>query len=264
MTAAIHPGDALSRAQLVLFVIVLGALVGLGPFTIDMYLPAFPVLTKDFGVSDAAVQLTLTGTTIGFGLGQLVVGPLSDRFGRRIPLLAATTLHVLACVGAALAQDVTVLGLFRVLQGIGAAGGGVVAMAMMRDLFGGRALVRMLSRLALVTSLAPVVAPVIGSQLLRAVDWRGLFLTLAGYGLVMVIIAALCLRETMQRAEVTESPAAPRAKGTGRSSPTGCSWGSSSWAGCRSPASSPTCRRRRSSSRTCTGSRRSSSGCCSA
>lgn len=197
MTSAVHPGDALSRAQLVLFVVVLGALVGLGPFTIDMYLPAFPVLTRDFHVSDAAIQLTLTGTTIGFGLGQLIVGPISDRVGRRVPLLAATTLHVLACVGAALAQDVPALAVFRVLQGIGAAGGGVVAMAMVRDLFGGRPLVRMMSRLALVTSLAPIAAPVIGSQLLRAVDWRGLFLVLASYGLVMVIVAALLLRETM-------------------------------------------------------------------
>jgi DHA1 family bicyclomycin/chloramphenicol resistance-like MFS transporter len=205
LTAAVHPGDALSRAQLFLFVIVLGALVGLGPFTIDMYLPAFPALTRDFGVSDAAIQLTLTGTAIGFGLGQLLVGPLSDRFGRRMPLLAATTLHVLACVGAALAQDVTTLGVFRVLQGIGAAGGGVVAMAMVRDLFGGRPLVRMLSRLALVTSLAPILAPVIGSQLLLAVDWRGLFLVLAGYGLVMVIIGSLTLPETSRRGVPTET-----------------------------------------------------------
>ena len=194
--APVHPGASLTRGQLVLFVIVLGGLVGLGPFTIDMYLPAFPVLTKDFGVPDAAIQLTLTGTTIGFALGQLLVGPLSDRVGRRIPLLAASSLHVLACLGAAASQDVVVLGIFRVLQGVGAAGGGVVAMAMVRDLFGGRPLVRMLSRLALVTSLAPIIAPVAGSQLLRLVDWRGLFVVLAAYGVVMVILAAVLLPET--------------------------------------------------------------------
>ncbi|WP_210508533.1 multidrug effflux MFS transporter [Naasia sp. SYSU D00057] len=198
MTAAAtpYPGHALSRAQLALFIVVLGALVGLGPFTIDMYLPAFPALTDDFGVSDAAIQLTLTGTTIGFGLGQLLVGPWSDRVGRRVPLLVATTVHVLASVGASLADNVPMLLVFRVLQGAGAAGGGVVAMAMVRDLFGGRPLVRMLSRLALVTSLAPILAPVVGSQLLRTMDWRGIFVFLGAYGLVMLVLAGLLLRET--------------------------------------------------------------------
>jgi DHA1 family bicyclomycin/chloramphenicol resistance-like MFS transporter len=204
VTAAIHPGDALSRAQLVLFVLVLGALVGLGPFTIDLYLPAFPVLAQDLGVSDAAIQLTLTGTMIGFGLGQLVVGPLSDRIGRRRPLLAATCLHLLACIAASVAPDVTVLGIFRVLQGVGAAGGGVVAMAMVRDLFSGRPLVRMLSRLALVTMLAPIVAPLLGSQLLRILDWRGLFLALAAYGIVMVVVGARLLPETLPPARTIE------------------------------------------------------------
>ena len=198
MTAAAtpHPGNALSRAQLALFIVVLGALVGLGPFTIDMYLPAFPALTDEFGVSDAAIQLTLTGTTIGFGLGQLLVGPWSDRVGRRVPLLVATTLHVLASIGAALADNVPMLLVFRVLQGAGAAGGGVVAMAMVRDLFGGRPLVRMLSRLALVTSMAPILAPVVGSQLLRTMDWRGIFVFLGVYGLVMLVLAGMLLRET--------------------------------------------------------------------
>ncbi|THG31116.1 multidrug effflux MFS transporter [Naasia lichenicola] len=195
----VHPGDSKSRGELVLFILVLGALVGLGPFTIDMYLPAFPSITRDFGVTDAAVQLTLTGTTIGFGLGQLLVGPWSDRVGRRIPLLVATAIHVLACLGAAFAPDVTILGIFRLLQGVGAAGGGVVAMAMVRDLFGGRALVRMLSRLALVTTLAPILAPVIGSQLLRFVEWRELFFFLAGYGAVMIGLALVFLRETMPK-----------------------------------------------------------------
>ncbi|WP_210480343.1 multidrug effflux MFS transporter [Naasia sp. SYSU D00948] len=197
MTAAAYPGNALSRPQLAVFVLVLGALVGVGPFTIDMYLPAFPALTRDFGVGEAAIQLTLTGTLVGFGIGQLIVGPISDRVGRKVPLLASTTLHVVASVGAALAQDVTVLAIFRVLQGIGAAGGSVVAMAMVRDLFGGRPLVRMLSRLALVTSLAPILAPLIGSQLLTVVDWRGVFIVLAGYGLFMLIAGAFTLPETL-------------------------------------------------------------------
>jgi len=192
-----HPGDALSRASRVLYIVVLGALVALGPFTIDLYLPAFPVVAAEFAASEAAIQLTLTATMVGFGLGQLVIGPWSDVVGRRLPLILATVLHVGASLGVAFAPDITWVLVFRVLQGVGAAGGGVVAMATVRDLFGGQPLVRMLSRLALVTGLAPILAPVIGSQLLRLLDWRGLFVVLAGYGVVIVVLAATLIAETL-------------------------------------------------------------------
>jgi DHA1 family bicyclomycin/chloramphenicol resistance-like MFS transporter len=191
-----HPGDALSSRQRLVYVLILGALTALGPFTIDLYLPAFPVLESELGVSPAAVQLTLTGTMIGFGLGQLIVGPWSYKVGRRMPLIVATLVHVLACVGAAMASDIFVLGGFRLLQGFGAAAGGVVAMAMVRDLFGGKPLVKMLSRLALVNGLAPVLAPVIGSQLLLVMDWRGIFWVLAAYGAVVIVAVWLWIVET--------------------------------------------------------------------
>lgn len=194
-----HPGDALTARQRLVYIIVLGALTALGPFTIDLYLPAFPVLQSELDVSEAAVQLTLTGTTLGFALGQLIVGPWSDAVGRRLPLILATAVHVLTCIGAAFAPDIVWLGVFRVLMGAGAAAGGVVAMAMVRDLFGGRPLVKMLSRLALVSGLAPVLAPVIGSQLLLVMDWRGVFVFLAGYGLVVMIAVALLIVETRPR-----------------------------------------------------------------
>nr|WP_307786142.1 multidrug effflux MFS transporter [Rathayibacter sp. SD072] len=194
-----HPGDALTTRQRLVYVIVLGALTALGPFTIDLYLPAFPVLQDELNVSEAAVQLTLTGTTLGFALGQLIVGPWSDAVGRRLPLILATAVHVLTCIGAAFAPDIVWLGVFRVLMGAGAAAGGVVAMAMVRDLFGGRPLVLMLSRLALVSGLAPVLAPVIGSQLLLVMDWRGVFVFLAAYGLVVMIAVALLIVETRPR-----------------------------------------------------------------
>lgn len=199
MSTLTHPGDALSRSSRVLYILVLGALVALGPFTIDLYLPAFPVVADDLAASESAIQLTLTATMIGFGLGQLVVGPWSDTVGRRLPLILATALHVGASLGVAFAPDITWVLVFRVLQGVGAAGGGVVAMATVRDLFGGQPLVRMLSRLALVTSLAPIVAPVIGSQLLVLLDWRGLFVALAAYGVVIVGLAATLIAETLPR-----------------------------------------------------------------
>ena len=192
-----HPGDLLSRRQRLVYVLVLGALTALGPFTIDLYLPAFPVMQDELGVSATAVQLTLTGTMIGFGLGQLIVGPWSDKVGRRLPLILATTLHIAASLAAAFAPDIVWLSVFRLLQGFGAAAGGVVAMAMVRDLFGGKPLVRMLSRLALVNGLAPVLAPVIGSQLLAVMDWRGVFVVLAIFGAAVVLCVMFFIVETL-------------------------------------------------------------------
>lgn len=189
-------GDTLSRRERVAYILILGALVALGPFTIDLYLPAFPQVAADLAASDAAIQLTLTATTIGFGVGQLVVGPLSDAFGRKVPLMLATVVHILASVFVVFAPTVEWVMVGRTLQGIGAAGGAVVAMAIVRDLFNGQRLIRMLSRMALVTGLAPVLAPVIGSQLLRVVDWREIFVVLAGYGVVIASIAGMKLRET--------------------------------------------------------------------
>ena len=195
----LHPGDAIGTGRRVVYIILLGALTALGPFTIDLYLPAFPVLQQDFQTTAAAIQLTLTGTMIGFALGQLIVGPLSDKVGRRRPLLAVTALHVIASIGAALAPDLTLLAIARVLMGMGAAAGGVVAMAIVRDLFGGRRLVVMLSRLALVSGVAPVIAPLIGSALLAVMPWRGIFVVLAVYGAVMLVSAIALVPETLPK-----------------------------------------------------------------
>ncbi len=196
-TTARPVGQTLSAGERLTYVLLLGALVALGPFTIDLYLPAFPEVAADLAATDSAIQLTLTATMVGFGLGQLLVGPLSDAVGRRRPLLIAVALHVVASVGVALAPSIEWIMVGRVLQGIGAAGGAVVAMAVVRDLFDGQGLIRMMSRLALVTGLAPVLAPVIGSQLLRVIEWREIFLVLAGYGLVAMIVAGFMLVETL-------------------------------------------------------------------
>ncbi|MFD5277347.1 multidrug effflux MFS transporter [Pseudarthrobacter sp. NPDC058362] len=197
MTTPSNPGDQLSRRRKLLYILLLGALTALGPFTIDLYLPAFPALEASLGVTEAQVQLTLAGTTLGFAFGQLVVGPFSDKFGRRTPLILATALHIATSLGAALATDITTLGIFRVLMGVGAAGGGVVAMAMVRDLFSGYAMVRMFSRMALVNGLAPILAPVIGSQLLLVMEWPGIFVFLASYGAVVIVATLFLVRETL-------------------------------------------------------------------
>ena len=190
-------GDSFSSRQRLVYIVMLGALAALGPFTIDLYLPAFPAVAADLHASDAAIQITLTATLIGFALGQLIVGPLADAFGRRKPLLIATSVHVLASVAIVFAPTVELVTVGRVFQGIGAAGSGVVAMAIVRDLFSGQRLIRMLSRLALVWGLAPVLAPVIGSQLLKVVEWRGIFVVLAGFGLLMMIVSAVFMVETL-------------------------------------------------------------------
>jgi MFS transporter, DHA1 family, multidrug resistance protein len=193
---AVSPGDALRPRARAAVVVILGLLVALGPFTTDLYLPAFPAVQAAFATTDVAIQLTLSATVAGFAVGQLLVGPISDRFGRRVPLLVATSLHVLACLGAAMAPSVGVLAALRLLQGIGAAGGGVVAAAMVRDLFTGHRLVRMLANMGLVSGAAPIVAPLIGSQLLAVLDWRGLFVCLALYGAAALALAAVGIGET--------------------------------------------------------------------
>ncbi|MHA6796979.1 multidrug effflux MFS transporter [Pseudonocardia bannensis] len=190
-------GDLIGRGQRTRLALLLGAIIALGPLTIDMYLPALPSITADLLTTSATIQLTLTGTLIGLALGQLVVGPLSDALGRRRPLLIGTAVHALASALIIVAPDVAVLGGLRVLQGAGAAAGAVVAMAIVRDLFTGRAAATLLSRLILVMGAAPVLAPTLGGELLRWTQWRGVFAALAVYGLLLIPLAAWGLRETL-------------------------------------------------------------------
>ena len=178
-------------------VLILGALVALGPLTIDMYLPALPEITNELLTTSATVQLTLTGTLLGLAIGQLTVGPLSDAMGRRRPLLAGAAVYVLASLACAVAPNVVLLGGLRVLQGFAAAAGMVVAIAIVRDLHTGRAAAILLSRLILVMGVAPVVAPTLGGWLLTFTSWRGVFVALALFGLVLIPVVAWGLRETL-------------------------------------------------------------------
>jgi MFS transporter, DHA1 family, multidrug resistance protein len=178
-------------------VLVLGALIALGPLTIDMYLPALPSLAQDLDASDAGVQFTLTGMLGGLACGQLVIGPVSDALGRRRPLLAGVAVHALASILCAVAPDVVSLSAVRVLQGFAGAAISVNAMATVRDLFVGVAAARLMSRLMLVIGAAPVLAPSLGGIILQYTSWRGIFVVLAAFGLVLVLLAALGLHETL-------------------------------------------------------------------
>lgn len=181
-------------AQLVL---VLGALIALGPLTIDMYLPAFPRIAEDLRASDSAVQLTLTGMLLGLAVGQLVIGPLSDAFGRRRPLVVGICTHAVASVLCALAPTIGLLAVVRVLQGFSGAAISVVAMAIVRDLFAGVAVARIMSRLMLVIGLAPILAPSLGGLVLGFTSWRGIFVVLAGAAVLLVVVALVGIRETL-------------------------------------------------------------------
>ncbi|SCL26061.1 multidrug effflux MFS transporter [Micromonospora inyonensis] len=191
------PGELMSPGQRVRLVLVLGSLIAIGPLTIDMYLPALPSIVDDLRTTSAAVQLTLTGTLAGLAIGQLVIGPLSDALGRRAPLLAGTALHVLASLLCVVAPSVEVLGALRVLQGLGTAATAVVAMAVVRDLFSGAAFATLFSRLMLVMGAAPILAPTLGSEVLRWTSWRGIFVVLAIFGVALLSVAAFGLRETL-------------------------------------------------------------------
>jgi len=190
-------GPAPARPGVARTALVLGGFVALGPLTIDMYLPALPTITRELETTSAAVQLTLTGTLVGLALGQLVLGPVSDAVGRLRPLLAGTALHVLASLLVLIAPNLAVLGALRVLQGVGTAAGAVVAIAIVRDLYDGRAAATMLSRLFLVLGAAPVLAPTIGGELLRVTSWRGVFAFLAVYGVLIVLVGSRALPETL-------------------------------------------------------------------
>ncbi|MGW2622990.1 multidrug effflux MFS transporter [Micromonospora taraxaci] len=197
ITENVLPGDLMTNRQRVQLVLVLGALIAIGPLTIDMYLPALPAITAGLQTTETAVQLTLTGTLVGLALGQLLIGPLSDVVGRRIPLLAGLAAHIVASVLCVFAPNIEVLGALRVLQGLGVAAATVVATAVVRDLFSGASFARIFSRLMLVMGLAPILAPTLGSGLLRWTEWRGVFAALAVLGALLIVVAALRLQETL-------------------------------------------------------------------
>lgn len=178
-------------------IVVLGALIALGPLTIDMYLPALPAIGNDLQASASTVQLTLTGTLLGLGIGQLLIGPFSDIVGRRIPLILGTAVHILASVACLFAPNIAVLGTLRTLQGFGAAAAMVVALAVVRDLFSGRAAATALSRLMLVMGVAPILAPSLGGAILLTGSWRGVFGALAAIGAVLLVVAIFALKESL-------------------------------------------------------------------
>ncbi|MFG3302667.1 multidrug effflux MFS transporter [Micromonospora chersina] len=190
----VHPPAAGGGATLL---VLLGTLTAIGPLSLDMYLPAFPSMTRDLGADQAGIQLSLTTCLIGLAVGQFVTGPLSDRWGRRRPVLIGVVAYTVLALACAAAPSAPMLAAARFAQGLAGGMGVVVARAVVRDLYAGRDAAKYFSRLTLVFGVAPVAAPSVGSLVLRFGDWRAVFLTLAAIGLLLTVAVARRLPETL-------------------------------------------------------------------
>ncbi|WP_327748988.1 multidrug effflux MFS transporter [Streptomyces europaeiscabiei] len=191
---------ALRRTGL-LVTLILGGLTATPPLAMDMYLPALPEVTDSLHAPATTVQLTLTACLAGMALGQLLIGPMSDRFGRRRPLLLGLAVYIVATALCALAPTIETLIAFRLVQGLAGSAGIVIARAVVRDLYDGDAMARFFSTLMLISGVAPIIAPLIGGQILRVTDWRGVFVVLTVIGIALLAVVWARLPETLTPAE---------------------------------------------------------------
>ena len=197
-------------------IVLLGSLTAIAPMSIDMYLPAFPVLQQALATDAASVERTLSVFFIGLAMGQLVYGPASDRYGRRRPLLAGLALYTVASAGCALAGSIGQLQAWRGLQALGGCAGVVTARAVVRDVFGPRESARVLSSLLLVMGVAPILAPLLGGWVLASLGWRALFGVLVAFGAITWVAAARALPDTAPERRATTLTVASVAAAFGR------------------------------------------------
>jgi DHA1 family bicyclomycin/chloramphenicol resistance-like MFS transporter len=196
---------ALGRSRRFWLAVVLGALAAFGPLTIDMYLPALPALARDMDTSTSLAQLSLTSCLLGISMGQLFAGSLSDVRGRRVPILVGLIFYTLSSIFCALTPSIWALIALRFIQGVAGSAGIVISRAVVRDLFSGAEMTRFYALLMLVNGVAPILAPIVGSQLMRMTSWRGVFLALSIVGVIMFLAVLFGLPETL--------PAERRSKG---------------------------------------------------
>lgn len=181
--------------------LVLGLMGAIGPFAIDMYLPALPTIAADYGTSVAATQMTLTAYFLAFGAAQLVYGPLADRYGRKPPLYVGLVIFFMGSIGAALAPSIESLAAWRFVQGLGAAAAMVVPRAVIRDLHTGTEATRLMAAIMLVISISPMLAPLAGSLLLLVGGWRDIFFVLAVASGLSLVLLFFQLPETLAPAK---------------------------------------------------------------
>jgi len=180
-----------------LMVVILGLVTAIGPLSLDMYLPAFPAIADDLDVSAAQVQLSLTTCLVGLALGQLICGPLSDRWGRRRPMIIGVAAYAALSLLIALSPSAPILAGLRLLQGLAGGVGVVVARAVVRDLYSGVAAAKFFSRLTLIFGVAPIAAPSLGSAVLEVTSWHGIFVALGVIAVLLTLLVVGKLPETL-------------------------------------------------------------------
>ena len=193
----IESGEQLNKKQLLSYIVILALAISLIPFTIDPYLPAFPEVADFFGVPNGVVQSSLAGVTFGLAIGQLVAGPLSDAFGRRVPMVLALAGFGLSAIAVFFAPSFEILLVLRFAMAFFAASADVIARAIVRDLYHGEPMQKMLGQIYLIQALSPIVGPILGSQLLGVLPWQGVFVVFGLIGLVIALGAYLGLIETL-------------------------------------------------------------------
>ncbi|MFP5305456.1 MAG: multidrug effflux MFS transporter, partial [Gammaproteobacteria bacterium] len=187
--------DPAERRRLIL---VMGMIVAIGPMSIDMYLPSLPSLQTHFGVEEGAVQLTLSAYFVGLAIGQLVYGPVSDRIGRRGPMLFGLSLYVLSSLVCAFAPSIEVLIGARFVQAIGGCAGMIITRAIVRDRFDTQEMASVLSSMVLVMGVAPILAPIVGGYVLHFAGWQTIFVALALFGVACITAAHRSLPESLR------------------------------------------------------------------
>ena len=172
-------------------VILLGVLSAFGPFVVDLYLPSLPQLATFFNSTASMTQLTLTSAMIGLALGQLLLGPISDKFGRKKPLVISLLIYIISTIFIVFAPNIETMIALRLIQGLSSAGGVVISRAIATDLYRGREMTRFFGLLMTINGMAPIVSPILGSLLLEYISWKGVFDFLA---LIGVAVLAFCFR----------------------------------------------------------------------
>lgn len=185
-----------TKKDFVFLIIVLGSIIAIGPLTIDIYLPAFAAIAHSFEARESLVQLSLTTYFIGIALGQLLYGPVIDRFGKKPPLFFGLTLFLIASIACFYASSIEQIIIFRFFQAVGACAGTVIPRSIVRDIFTPQESARVFSHLVLVMGAAPILAPAIGNLLLHYFGWRMIFAFLAGFGIFCLIVARFAIPET--------------------------------------------------------------------
>jgi MFS transporter, DHA1 family, multidrug resistance protein len=184
---------------------ILSALMGFASISTDFYLPAMPTMARALNATTGSVEYTISGFLIGFSLGQLVWGAVSDRYGRRVPLAAGLILFVIGSAGCALSESVEAIIIWRIVQALGACAGVVLSRAMVRDLYQGPRAAQMLSTLIAIMAIAPLLGPILGGQIAELAGWRAIFWTLVGVG-ILTLAALFTLPETLPAARRQTAP----------------------------------------------------------